>query len=96
MRHRTAARFVLVLALGLLATGWALTSALAEDFTAPKVEKKWKVTLYHGNGSRPGQAPATRLPDGGIGMDFTPDPNTASGWASTPAARPSSSPSSPS
>lgn len=52
-------------------------TARAEDFSSARVVKKWKVTLYRGNGYRPGQSPATALPEGGIGMAFTTPPNTA-------------------
>ena len=53
------------------------TTAHAEDFSSSRTAKKWKVTEYHGQGLRPGQSPAAVLAEGGIGMAFTTEPNTA-------------------
>lgn len=61
----------------LTSLGLVTAAARAEEFSGTRVEKKWKVTLYRANGTRPGQTPATRLPEGGIGMAFTSAPNTA-------------------
>jgi hypothetical protein len=64
-------------ALGALLLISLTTSAQAEDFSSSRTARKWKVTEYHGNGLRPGQSPAETLPEGGIGMAFTTEPNTA-------------------
>jgi len=48
-----------------------------EDFTASKVEKKWMVTLYHADSTRPGAMPSTLLPQGGIGFGLLPTPDMA-------------------
>jgi hypothetical protein len=64
-------------ALGALMLVSLASSAHAEDFSSSRTAKKWKVTEYHGNGLRPGQSPAAMLPEGGIGMPFTTEPNTA-------------------
>ena len=76
------------LSLLVLLCATAMTNAsTAEDFSGLKVEKNWKVTLYRANGSRPGQKPAIKLSQGGIGMAFTPDPNTALLTTTNPAYR---------
>ena len=85
MTVRKARTSLVQMVLALVVLGSGLASA--EDFSGLRVEKRWKVTLYRANGTRPGQKPASSLSQGGIGMVFTGDPNTALLTTTNPAYR---------